>query len=135
MEVRRQVGTLTYLSKVIAGLAPLPVSDLAPQFARQDQAKRRSKRLREQDGEKLEYDSRRPKYAKRSGLNYATTLFNEKPAGLRNSLRQEIRDRTIKRCKHLVVDNLRETFGTRKRPKRKRFAHDPHSERGPSFVL
>ena len=58
-EARRQVGSLTYLSKLAARLAPTPVSSLVPQYECDTRTNRRNQ---EKDGAKLVYDGRRPMY-------------------------------------------------------------------------
>lgn len=113
IDTRRQVGTLTYLSKLAARLAPMDVNILVPQYI-QGQTSRRSKRIKQLEGAKLVYDNRRPKYAKRCGLNYAITLHNELLAETRNMLKHEIENGDLKRCKKIVVDAIRQKMDIRK---------------------
>jgi hypothetical protein len=129
---RRTVGALTYLAKAVANKTPLPVKTVAPHFEKTKQTVRRSKRLLDREESKLEYDDCRPKYALRSGINFATKMFNELPSMTRRDLRQNIEDKAVVQCKRLVVDVVRgKETSAPGRPKRIVFAHDPHSETGP----
>ena len=129
--LRRKVGALAYLSKVLLNKVPLPVRALAPLLAFSGA----SDRISALTGARLAYDSRRPKYITRCGLNQAICLYNELPLGVRNGLAaifcRESSGSSIMLCKRLVVDSLRGLPTGTVRPKRKVVAHDPHSERGP----
>jgi hypothetical protein len=130
LQMRRQVGSLTYLGKIIAGNAPLRVRAVVPHFEKPKQTLRKSKRLVENAETKLAFDSSRPNYAQRSGLNYAAKLFNEMPQSARKILKNHIERKEITSYKRVVVDMIRDKAATGL-AKRNGFAHDPHSGKGP----
>ena len=128
LEARRQIGSLTYLSKLAARLAPTPVSSLVPQYVC-DTRTRCSKRIREKEGAKLEYDVRRPKYLKRCGLNYAIDdLHNKMPVDSRCLLKQRIEEKDLLKCKGTVLRAVRQKIGASELTKRKASAHDLYAE-------
>jgi len=130
LQMRRQVGSLTYPGKIIAGNAPLRVRAVVPHFEKPKQTLRKSKRLVENAETKLAFDSSRPNYAQRSGLNYAAKLFNEMPQSARKILKNHIERKEITSYKRVVVDMIRDKAATGL-AKRNGFAHDLHSRKGP----
>ena len=135
LEARRQVGTLSYLSKLAARMAPATVSSLVPQYG-SDTRKRCSKRIRVREGAKLEVEVKRPKYLLRCGLNYAIDLHNKLPPDSRSLLKQQIGEKDMTNCKRTVLRAVRQKIGASELAKRKASAHDPHAEQGfPACIM